>query len=141
MSNRVGHVGESASVVEVPVGPTFLRPPASSSSSTRAPPSGGQESWGNHVHHRIYCPVLKLWNLIFLLLADSHHHHQKAKEVTVAAVYWPSSYPFFLETILVIASEESILLSHMGHPKNAIKSLILVVEQFCIEHFIILLKF
>ena len=39
-----------------------------------------------------------------------------------------------------IASEESFLLS-MGDPKNAIKSLILVVEQFCIKHFLILFQF
>ena len=41
----------------------------------------------------------------------------------------------------IIAIEESILLSHMGPPKNAIKSLILVVEQFCVEHFLILFQF
>ena len=40
----------------------------------------------------------------------------------------------------MIASEESFLLS-MGDPKNAIKSLILVVEQFCIKHFLILFQF
>ena len=40
-----------------------------------------------------------------------------------------------------IASEESILLSHMGPPKSAIKSLILVVEQFCMKHFFILFQF
>ena len=40
----------------------------------------------------------------------------------------------------LIASEESFLLS-MGDPKNAIKSLILVVEQFCIKHFLILFQF
>ena len=44
------------------------------------------------------------------------------------------------ETI-IIASEESFLLSHMADPKNAIKSLILVVEQFCIKHFLILFQF
>ena len=43
--------------------------------------------------------------------------------------------------ILFIASEESILLSHMGSPKSAIKSFTLVVEQFCIEHFFILFQF
>ena len=32
----------------------------------------------------------------------------------------------------LVASDESILLSHMGPPKSAIKSLIFVVEQFCI---------
>ena len=32
-----------------------------------------------------------------------------------------------------IASEESFLLSHMGPPKNAIKSLILVLKQFCMQ--------
>ena len=42
---------------------------------------------------------------------------------------------------LFIASEESFLLSHMGPPKNAIKSLILVLEQFCIEHFLIIFQF
>ena len=42
--------------------------------------------------------------------------------------------------LVVIASEESFLLS-MGDPKNAIKSLILVVEQFCIKHFLILFQF
>ena len=41
----------------------------------------------------------------------------------------------------VIASEESFLLSHMGPPKSAIKSVILVVEQFCIKHFLILFQF
>ena len=41
----------------------------------------------------------------------------------------------------VVASEESILLSHMGPPKSSIKSLILVVEQFCIEHFLIFFQF
>ena len=41
----------------------------------------------------------------------------------------------------IIASEESILLSHTGPPKSAIKSLILVVEQFCIKHFLILFQF
>ena len=38
-------------------------------------------------------------------------------------------------------SEESILLSHMGPPKSAIKSLILVVEKFCVKHFFILFQF
>ena len=47
----------------------------------------------------------------------------------------------FDSCIIFIASEESFLLSHMGDPKNAIKSLILVVEQFCIEHFLILFQF
>ena len=41
----------------------------------------------------------------------------------------------------IIASEESFLLSHMADPKNAIKSLILVVEQFCIKQFLILFQF
>ena len=41
----------------------------------------------------------------------------------------------------LIASEESFLLSHMGHQKNAIKSLILVVEQFCMKHFLIFFQF
>ena len=45
------------------------------------------------------------------------------------------------EIAFIIASEESFLLSHMTDPKNAIKSLILVVEQFCIEHFLILFQF
>ena len=40
----------------------------------------------------------------------------------------------------VVASEESFLLS-MGDPKNAIKSLILIVEQFCIKYFIIIFQF
>ena len=38
---------------------------------------------------------------------------------------------------IVIASKESFLLSHMADPKNAIKSLILVVEQLCIVNIII----
>ena len=42
---------------------------------------------------------------------------------------------------VLVASEESFLLSHMTDPKNAIKSLILVVEQFCIKHFLILFQF
>ena len=42
---------------------------------------------------------------------------------------------------LFIASEESILPCHMGPPKRAIKSLILVVEQFCIEFFFIISQF
>ena len=41
----------------------------------------------------------------------------------------------------IIASEESFLLSHMADPKNAIKSLILVGEQFCIKHFLIIFQF
>ena len=41
----------------------------------------------------------------------------------------------------IIASEESILLSHMEPLKSAIKSLLLVVEQFCIKHFFILFQF
>ena len=45
-----------------------------------------------------------------------------------------------LSVILIFASEESFLLS-MGDPKNAIKSIILVVEQFCIKHFLILFQF
>ena len=47
---------------------------------------------------------------------------------------------FRLNELHMIASEESFLLS-MGDPKNAIKSLILVVEQFCIKHFLILFQF
>ena len=46
-----------------------------------------------------------------------------------------------LRAFVFIASEESILFSHMGPPKNAIKSLILFVEQFCINHFFILFQF
>ena len=42
---------------------------------------------------------------------------------------------------ILIASEESFLLSHMADPKNAITSLILVVEQFCMKHFLILFQF
>ena len=48
------------------------------------------------------------------------------------------------ESILLshmVASEEIIFLSHMGPPKSAIKSLILVVEQFCTEIFFILFQF
>ena len=42
---------------------------------------------------------------------------------------------------IIIASEESFLLSHMADPKNAIKSLILVIEQFCMKHFLIIFQF
>ena len=50
-------------------------------------------------------------------------------------------YEFFINFPFVIASEESILLSHMGPPKSAIISLILVLEQFYIEDFFILFQF
>ena len=40
-----------------------------------------------------------------------------------------------------IASEKSILHSHMGPTKSVIKSLMLVVEQFCKEHFFIIFQF
>ena len=55
----------------------------------------------------------------------------------------PLKLPNFLRPISfdIIASEESFLLSHMGPPKNAIKSLILVLEQFCIKHFLFLFQF
>ena len=51
------------------------------------------------------------------------------------------SYKLMIIHNILIASEESFLLSHMATPKNAIKSLILVLEQFCIEHFLILFQF
>ena len=51
---------------------------------------------------------------------------------------------FFMQnydSTAVVASEESFLLSHMADPKNAIQSLTLVVEQFCIKYFLILFQF
>ena len=55
--------------------------------------------------------------------------------------YNPTKYSQLLSVLYIIASEESFLLSHMATQKNAIKPLILVLEQFCIEHFLILFQF
>ena len=47
----------------------------------------------------------------------------------------------YLLSLHIIASEESILFSHMGPPKCAIKSVILVVEQFFRKHFLIIFQY
>ena len=43
--------------------------------------------------------------------------------------------------IKIISSDESILHSHVGPPKSAIESLILVVDQFFMNHFFIIFQF
>ena len=82
--------------------------------------------------------ILDLWQLHMKIVIKELeifiHDYMNANWLIV--YYKSKKYSF-----IIIASEETILLSHMGPPKSAIKSLILIVEQFCIKHFIILFQF
>ena len=63
------------------------------------------------------------------------------KVLVSVSTFWLRYLFRYIKQKAIIASEKSILLSHMGHPRSAIKSSILVVKQFCIKHFLFFFNF
>ena len=61
------------------------------------------------------------------------NYHVVSRDVSIGC--------FLFIILLLLRAKRASFSSHMGDPKNAIKSLILVVEQFSIKHFLILFQF